>query len=93
MCLDGSPPGYYFRAGQGVGANKWIIHLEGGGWCVNESDCYARSMTDLGSSKNWAPSGAMGGFLSDNASVNPDFFNWNLAFAMYCDGASFAGSM
>ncbi len=93
MCLDGSPPGYYFRAGEGNGTNKWIIHLEGGGWCINESACYDRSKTDLGSSKNWPPSGAAYGFLSDNGSVNPDFFNWNVVYAKYCDGASFAGSV
>ena len=91
VCLDGSPPGYYIRPGYGNGTDKWILHLGGGGWCFNESDCYNRSMTELGSSKNWPPSHALNGFLSDNSTVNPEFFNWNIVYLMYCDGASFAG--
>ena len=93
VCLDGSPPGYYIRPGYGNGTDKWIIHLEGGGWCKNESDCYERSKTDLGSSKNWLPSMALNGFLSDNSTVNPDFYNWNIIRVMYCDGGSFAGNV
>jgi hypothetical protein len=36
MCMDGSPPGYYLRAGT---VRKWIIHLEGNGWCSNQDEC------------------------------------------------------
>ena len=93
MCLDGSAAGFYIREGSGSGVNKWILHLGGGGWCLNETDCYHRSMTWLGSSKSWPSSVAIGGFLSDNSTVNPDFYNWNIVYLMYCDGASFAGSM
>ena len=60
---------------------------------MNETDCYHRSMTWLGSSKSWPSSVAIGGFLSDNSTVNPDFYNWNIVYLMYCDGASFAGSV
>ena len=91
VCLDGTPPGYYFRPSQGCGATKWVIHLEGGGWCFDESSCYDRSMTDLGSSKNWRPSLSLYGFLSDDSTVNPDFYQWNVAYVKYCDGASFTG--
>ena len=93
MCLDGSPPGYFIRQGSGDGAKKWIVHLEGGGWCVSEEDCYNRSKTYLGSSTMWPPSIAIGGFLSDNVTVNPKFADWNVVYVMYCDGGSFAGSM
>lgn len=31
------------------------------------------------------------GILSNNASLNPDFYNWNRVKIRYCDGASFAG--
>ncbi|KAJ9679444.1 hypothetical protein PVL29_021393 [Vitis rotundifolia] len=31
------------------------------------------------------------GILSNNASLNPDFYNWNRVKLRYCDGASFAG--
>ena len=93
VCLDGSAAGYYIRKGSGSGADKWILHLEGGGWCVNETNCYDRSMTMLGSSKMWPASVSIGGFLSDNSTVNPDFYNWNIVYLMYCDGGSFAGSV
>lgn len=93
MCLDGSPPGYYFRKGSGEGTNKWILHLMGGGWCSNTTDCYKRSLTPYGSSMKWTESHEMFGFLSDNATVNPDFYNWNVGFLMYCDGGSFAGDV
>ena len=28
-----------YRPGFGEGADKWLIHLKGGGWCVSEKDC------------------------------------------------------
>lgn len=93
VCLDGSPAGYYYRMGSGSGAMKWILHMEGGGWCFSFEDCYNRSKTDLGSSKHWAPSAAGPGFLSDDINVNPDFYNWNVVYLKYCDGASFAGNV
>lgn len=30
VCLDGTAPGYYFRAGSGTGDNKWIIYHQVG---------------------------------------------------------------
>ena len=72
--------------------SKWIVHLEGGGWCYNEDECAQRSRTPLGSSKSWAPTFEPQGFLSDNASANADFYDWNVVFVKYCDGASFAGN-
>ena len=50
VCLDGSPPGYYFRQGHGKGSDKWIIHFFGGAWCFDEESCLQRSKTRLGSS-------------------------------------------
>jgi hypothetical protein len=38
VCLDGSPPLYYYSAGFGDGVDKWEIHMEGGAWC-GENDC------------------------------------------------------
>nr|XP_002736437.1 PREDICTED: uncharacterized protein LOC100372731 [Saccoglossus kowalevskii] len=91
-CLDGTPPGYYFRKGHGDGENSWIVYLQGGGWCWNVSDCYARSNTELGSSAYFNLTYPFEGFLSSCAKSNPDFHNWNVAYLAYCDGASFAGN-
>lgn len=68
------------------------MHMEGGGWCYNEDACLQRSKTDLGSSKNWQPKTELSGFLSDDPHFNPIFYNWNVIFLMYCDGASFTGN-
>ncbi len=82
-----------YTPGTGVGATKWIVHLEGGGWCYNEDDCVSRSKTSLGSSKFWPENATFAGFLSDNKDVNPNFYTWNVAYVKYCDGASFAGEV
>ncbi|GJP72854.1 hypothetical protein CLOP_g3619 [Closterium sp. NIES-67] len=92
-CLDGSMPGYYLREGYGTGANKWILFLEGGGWCFSPRQCANRAKTDLGSSINW-PSVSdvhFGGVASADAGINPGFYNWNVVLVKYCDGSSFTG--
>ncbi|CAI5477036.1 unnamed protein product [Closterium sp. Yama58-4] len=98
-CLDGSPPGYYFRPGFGNGSSAWHVHLQYGGWCSTLGECRWRSHTWLGSSNetqqnqnpwkhaNW---GYMG-ILSRNPVTNPRFYNWNLVVPIYCDGGGFAG--
>ena len=92
VCLDGSPPGYYFRQGHGAGGNNWIIHFFGGAWCFDEESCLQRSKTRLGSSNFFPPHPpTLQGILSDNDKINPDFYDWNLVLLCYCDGASFTG--
>ncbi|XP_019854868.1 PREDICTED: pectin acetylesterase 5-like [Amphimedon queenslandica] len=93
VCLDGSPPGYYFRKGFGSGVNSWVVHLQGGAWCYNKKDCLARSRSYLGSSRDWPQIMIFNnaGMFSDSKEKNPDFYNWNMAQVQYCDGASFAG--
>ncbi|TYH38936.1 hypothetical protein ES332_D12G145200v1, partial [Gossypium tomentosum] len=82
VCLDGTLPGYHLHRGFGSGANSWVIHLEGGGWCNTIRSCVFRKTTRRGSSK----------FMENNkAEENPDFYNWNRVRVRYCDGASFAG--
>ena len=92
VCLDGSPPAYYFREGHGEGYSKWIIHFFGGAWCFDEESCLQRSKTVLGSSKDFPTHPPkLQGILSGNSKMNPDFYNWNLVLLCYCDGASFTG--
>ncbi|XP_070564850.1 uncharacterized protein [Ptychodera flava] len=91
-CLDGSPPGYYFRKGKDNAKNSWIVFLQGGGWCYNISDCYNRSFYALGSSDKFPKQFLFDGFVSSDKTVSPDFYNWNVAYLAYCDGASFAGN-
>ena len=51
--LDGSPYGLYHKPSQSGRSTKWTISIEGGGWCYNEAECYARSKTALGTSTAW----------------------------------------
>ena len=86
----------YFVAhtkGIGSGRSKWIVHLQGGAWCVNETDCLLRSQGFFGTSKNLSKltSFSQAGILSHIRRLNPDFYNWNMVFVIYCDGGSFTG--
>eukprot|EP01090_Pellita_catalonica_P014258 TRINITY_DN3585_c0_g1_i1.p1 TRINITY_DN3585_c0_g1~~TRINITY_DN3585_c0_g1_i1.p1 ORF type:complete len:413 (+),score=46.09 TRINITY_DN3585_c0_g1_i1:35-1240(+) len=89
-CLDGSPPGYYYRKGD---SDKVLFFLQGGGWCYDIKDCYDRSSTGLGSSTKWEPEAHGHSLLSANSTVNPDFADFTIVHLNYCDGASFAGDL
>ncbi|KAI3827782.1 hypothetical protein L1987_01865 [Smallanthus sonchifolius] len=91
VCLDGTLPGYHLHRGYGSGANSWLVHLEGGGWCNSIRTCVYRKTTRRGSSKYFEKQLAFTGILSNKAQENPDFFNWNRVKIRYCDGASFIG--
>nr|XP_004251486.1 pectin acetylesterase 7-like [Solanum lycopersicum] len=90
VCLDGSPPAYYFEPGFGDGAENWIFHLSGGAWCINVTDCQKRAEGSNGSSKRMGPL-QFQGIHSKNNTQNPDFYNWNKVVVAYCDGGSFIG--
>jgi len=93
VCLDGTPGAYYFRQGWGDGANKWFIFHEAGAWCFSLEHCYARSLTDSGSSKNYPPSiDLSGAYFDPDPLINPQMYNWNIVFLRYCDGGSFSGN-
>ncbi|KAL3625666.1 Pectin acetylesterase 2 [Castilleja foliolosa] len=91
VCLDGSLPGYHLDCGFGSGADSWIVNLEGGGWCNDIKTCEDRKTTRRGSSNYFQKQIPFTGILSNKASENPDFYNWNRVKIRYCDGASFAG--
>lgn len=91
VCLDGTLPGYHLDRGFESGANSWLIHLEGGGWCDTVRNCVYRKKTHRGSSKYMESQIPFTGILSNKPEENPDFFNWNRVKLRYCDGASFAG--
>eukprot|EP01032_Pedospumella_encystans_P021764 gene21764-24680_t len=93
-CLDGSKPAYYYRAGHGEGKDKWIVFFEGGGWCYDLEQCYLRSKTILGSSKDYTPTldnEVLKFYLSNSEQTNPLMHNWNTVLVKYCDGSSYAG--
>ena len=92
VCLDGSPPGYFIKRGYGHGVDSWIIHFNGGAWCYDNQACYQRSQTEYGSTLYVNNNLPAQGMYSGSSNMNPDFYNWNVAFVLYCDGASFTGN-
>lgn len=92
FCLDGSLPAYHLHRGFGAGARNWLLQFEGGGWCNDIPSCLERAQTRRGSTRYMTKYEIFSGILSNNASLNPDFYNWNRVKIRYCDGASFAGN-
>ena len=90
LCLDGSPPGYYWRQGT---STRLLIGLLGGGWCSDPHDCLARSRTVYGSSSKWPKTIDGMGVTSADARSNPAFADWSVAFLWYCDGTSYSSDL
>ncbi|KAJ6386450.1 hypothetical protein OIU78_016375 [Salix suchowensis] len=91
FCLDGSLPAYHLHRGFGSGASNWLLQFEGGGWCNDIQSCLDRAKTKRGSSLYMNKLEDFNGILSNDASLNPDFYNWNRVKLRYCDGGSFSG--
>eukprot|EP00040_Diaphanoeca_grandis_P020239 m.107608 g.107608 ORF g.107608 m.107608 type:complete len:416 (+) comp27811_c2_seq1:300-1547(+) len=93
VCLDGSPGAYYIRTANAAGVaadpKKWVIFMEGGGWCASDSNCLSRSLTNLGSSKAYPaiPGGMEGTGLFET------FSTATVVYAKYCDGGSWTGAL
>jgi hypothetical protein len=94
-CLDGSPPGLFFRpATSPSSATKFKLHIQGGGWATTPASAAARAGTVLGSSATWPPwlsafwppeGAGFAGLASPNDTTTGD---WNFAWLAYCDGSS-----
>ena len=92
-CLDGTPGGYYWRAAAShVNSTKYLLVLNGGGWCRSLEDCANRANTSLGSSKHWDSSISDDGITSIDPTYNPGFSGWNIAYMYYCDGTSYSSN-
>ncbi|VFQ97806.1 unnamed protein product [Cuscuta campestris] len=100
VCLDGSPPAYVLDRGSGDGANNWLVYVQGGGWCINNTNydtpdntletCEHRATGDLGSSIAMKPFEFNHSVYGNESSMSY-FYNWNRVILKYCDGASFVG--
>jgi O-palmitoleoyl-L-serine hydrolase len=95
-CIDGSPPAIYIH--QGSEPSNFIIFFNGGGFCSGATleqtleNCYQRSKTDLGSSKNYTDELIInGGYLSTDPEKSK-FATWTKVLIMYCDGSMHQGS-
>ncbi|XP_020210009.1 pectin acetylesterase 9 [Cajanus cajan] len=91
LCLDGSLPAYHLDRGFGDGKDNWLLQFEGGGWCNDLKSCLERAKTRRGSTSYMSKFEDFNGILSNSATLNPGFYNWNRVKLRYCDGASFTG--
>ncbi|XP_019183843.1 PREDICTED: pectin acetylesterase 8-like isoform X2 [Ipomoea nil] len=91
VCLAGNPAAYYYSKGFGKGVSNWIVYLQGGGWCMNITDCNGY-IQRRGVGVNATAAALHGNLLSSNKKKNPDFFNWNRIDVRYCDASSFTGN-
>lgn len=89
VCLDGSAPRYAFHQGHGSGADNWLIFIEGGGWCNSTADCLTRTAMARSGNVHYRSRFDFSGLLDTDQAFNPDFYNWNKAYLVYCDAASF----
>eukprot|EP00347_Sterkiella_histriomuscorum_P004397 403360614 len=101
-CLDGTPAGLYYKNGYGSGANKLVIHFQGGGWCFGLNDkelleschsrAYDKTFNAYGSSKTWQKhSNEAESYFCSNKENDKIFYNWNRIYLQYCDGSGHQG--
>lgn len=95
VCNDGSPAVIYVRAGSGDGANRWSLHLQGGGECTSYEECEARWCGDdyydaSKMSSKWAPLAIAGQGLTTDNNLS-DFNSWNQVFVYYCSSDNWTG--
>ena len=92
-CLDGSSSGYYIRnATTKATQSSFLFLLDGGGLCTTETDCKARALTDLGSSKSWPPSYALNATDLTTPDQRNPFAAWTMVYLQYCDGSMHSGA-
>lgn len=98
VCNDGTQGAYVLRAGQGSGVNRWVISLEGGSDCYDNTSCSSRaagspklvSTAPFASDPSLAP--GMGGLLSSTPTTNPDFYDANEVQIIYCSSDDWSGA-
>ena len=53
-CLDGLPGAFYHRHSSEA-RGRWLIYIQGGGWCFSDDDCALRAASSLGSAERLPP--------------------------------------
>lgn len=97
LCNDGSPAAFLLRPGSGVGAQRWIIYLEGGGQCGDAAECAARyrgrraEMTSSGLPDGGVVTVPQAGLKSPEPGENPDFYDATFVQVHYCSSDLWSG--
>ncbi|EUB57035.1 hypothetical protein EGR_08111 [Echinococcus granulosus] len=92
-CNDGTRAGYYVRRSKDLKSRNWLIYLEGGWYCFDEATCISRQITNhaLFSSRTWHMIRYIGGVLSWDDRINPNYHNYNTIFVPYCSSDLWTG--
>ncbi|KAL0289471.1 UNVERIFIED_CONTAM: Pectin acetylesterase 11 [Sesamum calycinum] len=98
VCLDGSPPAYYFRNGSGDGVDNWLIYMEVSSPMavvgVSRTRAVLREQKIYTGTSTLKPKRMyFTDILSEDQTINPDFYNWNRVFVAYCDSSSYLGDV
>lgn len=107
ICNDGSPASFFKRSGSGSGSNRWVIHLEEGGFCGEFPLSFGafltyfnvcplrRQQTPVYVSTLLDPGSYRynAGLLNGLESNNPDFYSWNHVEIRYCSSDIWSGNI
>ena len=78
----------YWREGRGEDSKKFLLVLNGGGWCMSSGGtaaaiaaCADRATGALGSSSHWKSEipADTNGMTNPNCTINPAFCTWSVA--------------
>ncbi len=104
-CSDGTPGVFYVRPGVGADADRWVIHLQGGGHCRDYESCLERWCGQQGNlpytankmSSDWdgdgvtdLPEHVTGPGMSSANAAN-DFSTWTQVWVYYCSSDTWQG--
>lgn len=107
-CMDGTPPVYWINTSP-TGSKKWLLSLEGGGYCASSwNNCYEygfQSYVNQGTSNStilnsrgytvptWDFSANLGNYYSQDPNINPMMHDWNIVYMHYCDGGAWTSNL
>eukprot|EP01084_Bolivina_argentea_P105195 188315_1 len=93
QCMDGSPAGLFYSPPPSGSSNLWVITIKGGGLCNTKKSCDQRATTASGSSNYWPATEQFHEFgeLSNDPSINPDFYTGHKVLCYYCTSDCWQG--
>ena len=91
QCLDGSPGGFFYRPSPHAHETRWVVFMQGGGWCFSPTNCVSRANSTLGSSTHW-PDTYSDRYEGSALFATPPFSSFHIVFNMYCDGSSWSSN-
>jgi len=93
-CNDGTPGGYIFRPGTGLGTQRWVVNFTHYRFCETNADCAAHPnnlVSTKGLKSGISTGEALTGILSPDPTANPDFYDANAVQVLYCSSDIYTG--